>query len=169
MTDAPKIVVAEGHRPGAKYGSDGRYPTGWSGYYETIPEVTEATLSAFLTSPSVEDRIAAHVFLDQHRVRLPEVWVVIEDPETSPNLQRDFGVKRDVAYSITYHTWSAHVDEAEAIAWRDMFQSKSDALCDQRPWWGPSSRRKFTVVRAAGAPANQLRQPGAEPRTQAFQ
>lgn len=171
MSDEPKVIVAESHRPGGAYGREGRYPTGWSGNYERIPEVTEETLSAFLTSPDVEDRIAAYNFLANYQARLPEVWVVIEDPETSPNLQRNFGVDRKargVDYAVRYHSWSAHVDRADADAWCALFQRKSDEDCDRHPWWGPQSRRKFVVIRGAGAAVGQLRQPGAEPWTAAF-
>lgn len=171
MSETPKVVVAEGHAPGGQYGREGRYPTGWSGNYERMPEVTEDTLSAFLTSPDVEDRIAAHNFLANFRARLPEVWVVIEDLDTSPNLQSDFGVdrkSRGVDYAVRFHTWSAHVDKEDADAWCALFQQRSDDHVNAHPWWGEQAHRKFTVVRAAGAPVSQLRQPGAEPWTAAF-
>jgi hypothetical protein len=158
------LVFKDDYKPGF----DGRYPRNWSGYYQSMPNVTAENVSAFLTSDDPLDRVAAGIWLDQERARLPEVWVVIEDPETSPNLQREGLRTRTVERQIE-QAWSAHLDEADAVAWRDMFQAKSDAMCDRHHWWGPESRRKFRVVRGVGAPATQLRIPGAEPKTAAFE
>lgn len=145
---------------------DGRYPSVPS-RYEEFPDITWENVGQYATSDDPLDRVAALAFLHEQVVRLPVLWVVIEDPRESPNLQRDGRVT--TAERQIQQGWSAHVDRADADAWCAMFQAKTDAQCDRHPWWGPSSRRVFTVVLAAGAPASQLRQPGATPHTEAFE
>lgn len=146
----------------------GRYPDTYWGY-ESHPDVTWDTLAMFVASDDPLDRVAAHLFVRNATVLLPELWVVIEDPETSPNLMRDgMPSTRTLDYQIRA-CWSSHVDEADAQAWCEMFQAKSDALVDRHPWWGESARRSFKVLRAEGAAAYSLRQPGATPRTGAFE
>jgi hypothetical protein len=159
-----KLLLKPNFSHDGEYGYEGRYPDSRWNYLEgSIPEGDDAIdqLPALLRSPEWEDRIRARVILHNLRATLPEMWVVRES-EDSPNLNRD-GHRT----FRTLDAWSVHEFEEDAIAWRDMFQRKSDAIV-ARHGWGPSSVRKFEAVRAAGAPAGQLRQPGATPWTTAF-
>lgn len=159
------LVKLPDYGPGGQYAWDGRYPDSRLGYLDgSIPVGDDAVaqLSTLLLSPEIEDRLKARVILAQLRATLPAVWIVRE-AEDSPNLNRDDWPRQ---FRPTF-AWSAHVDREDADAWCAMFQAASDALVD-RYHWGESARRKFEVALEAGAPASQLRQPGATPRTEAF-
>jgi hypothetical protein len=161
-----KITLKPGYGTDGKYAGDGRYPSALHAF-EEFPDIDWSTISLYATSDDPLDRIAALAWINDQRVRLPEMWVVIEDPHESPNLQRE-GWTRTMEQQIS-QAWSVHFTEEDAIIWRDGFQAKSDAQVAKHPWWGDSARRKYAVVKAAGAPASQLRQPGAQFWTAAFE
>lgn len=162
MTD---LVVKPEYLPDGEFGYGGRYPDSSRQYEPGSLDHDRLTrismLPDLLASDDPMDRVRAHVYLREITATVP-AFVVVETAE-SPNLRRD-GERMLESRMRQRMAWSAHLDEADAQAWRDDIQRRADAQRAKHPWWGPESARIFGVEHWDHAPVYALRQPGADPR-----